>query len=257
MQEDERTAAPSGDVPEPTPDDGAIATDETEKLRSDNARLKRDLAATRGQVQRALPYVDTYLKLSKAPGGGDILERLQKGEPLTARQEARVEGAAAAAGLTTEQFEQRLARFGEDLVERLETSGRAKDEIRGHVARAERELEGFADARKSDKWATTFETVQALVASEGVEVPVDQDRNWWAIRHTYDIVTVTDPKLRSKRENASKDATTKTVAAKVAGSRTPSVTSPSKGGEEHPEAAFWRGLQKPSIGRSYTSRTRR
>lgn len=116
-------------------------SDELKRTRADNLRLKQELSQARGVSAKALPVMTAVSKLyHSGKEGKAIVEKLLKGEPLSASQETKAEEAAKY--LTKED----LASFLDgEFSERI--AGRVEEKL--YVADSAKE-----GRRELDKWAT-------------------------------------------------------------------------------------------------------
>src|SRR3990167_8525368 len=96
----EQTTASDVDTPESLSAEGGSGA--FHDFRAEATQLRQELAKVKGLNRQALPLVNLALALKQAPGGADIVARLERGEALTAKQEATVEKVADAKNVSVE-----------------------------------------------------------------------------------------------------------------------------------------------------------
>lgn len=220
------------------PDDATVAPDDSGSLPSDGGsngaahdfraeatRLRQELAKVKDLNRQATPYVNLALALKNAPGGAEIIEKLQKGEPLTAKQEATLERAGAASpstsGLTTEQLAQLLDEKLITFEQRMFQSREAEKQMEKLHQRAAKEFPGYEEVRHDPKWKNGLKTVLAMIEQEVLEVPEDEpDPYWFAISHNWRTLMPPEAgkvkratKSESERQGAIVKASPKSAAA--------------------------------------------
>jgi len=274
MQDDNNTTPPGGGGS----DTGAVSAAgsgdaEESRAREEAARFKLERDSARQDLQRALPAVQIANAIWKIPGGQQIIEKLQKGEKLTAIQEAKVEGAiektsannsnGSVRALTADELDAKLEKFKSDVVDTLAADREAVKNIETLHTRAATELDGYDEIRKSPKWKTTLAVVMAQIQN-GDEVVPDGDNDPvkqfdHGIRRTYEILVASDPKFQKAKEEAAQKNANRNAASKLAGSPKPSSASGSKGSNEEtpPEIAMYRNLKGTfGVGKSYSNPAR-
>jgi hypothetical protein len=202
----EQPIATSDESLESSPAEGAVEGASTD-WRAENTRLRQALAKERENNRRAVPYVNAWAALQKAPGGAEIIEKLQKGEALTAKEEKAVEKVETAQGLTREELEKLLAAERQNLFQMWTQTQRAEKDMQELHARAERELPGYGELKKQPEWnrrlSVTLRMMQEQDPNTGepLLVPPDDepDPYFFAIKETYDGLIAKHPGIGKKR----------------------------------------------------------
>ena len=170
------------------------------KLKAENSRLRQTLAHQEDLNRQALPYVKVARALQTAPGGDAIIKKLEKGEPLTEKQAAKVVEAVdktgeAVGGVTADEVREMLGEFGQQFHERLQAGRQAEKATSKLDARAIKELEGYEILKGSEDWNTTFPIVMDQIKrgikgeAGGLVVPDDEDDVYWfAVKRTYKML---------------------------------------------------------------------
>ena len=168
-------------------------------FRAEATRLRQELAQTKELNRQAVPWVNLAMALKQAPGGNEIIERLQKGEPLTAKQEAVVEKVTERQGtpLTVEQ----LHAMFETFEQRLDAKELAKEDLRTMNARADQELPGLTDVLKTAEGKRRLNVVLGMIQGEAIAVPDDEpDPYWFAYKQVYQSLKADNPDIgKTKR----------------------------------------------------------
>src|SRR3989304_4646716 len=134
----EQTTASDVDTSEPLSAEGG--TGASHDFRAENTRLRQELAKVKDLNRQAVPWVNLAVALKQATGGAEIIARLEKGEALTAKQEAAVEKAT---GVDTKNVSvEELQNMFLTLEQRLERREGAKEDLKAMNARADKEMPG-------------------------------------------------------------------------------------------------------------------
>lgn len=218
--EEEGSATASGD-----------ASEEVSKLRQ--AVAKRDGALIReaqrrqkmeSQLAEIDPYARIGLALAKAPGGEAIIEKLRKGEPLTAGETRKVVNAAdtaagngsSAPAFDPQQLQTLIAQTVGSLLDQRELSQRQLTKL---VGRAEKELVGFADLKESPAYLGAVDAVRVAVENGSLAPPEDEDRHYFIMKSAYNMLLAANPEIARSREEASTaERTTRAEKKALAGS---------------------------------------
>lgn len=164
---------------------GAGDGEEVARLRADNTRLRQQIAENEKLSARAVPLVRLAQTLIGAEGGKEIVEKLERGEPLTAKetkQVAQAEKTAAneddkpltkkeAQALFGGMLEEAVGRFGDTVA----ANQKASENIAELDKWAEKELEGYKHLKRDPQFHHLVRTVEEQVREQLLEVPEDED----------------------------------------------------------------------------------
>lgn len=197
---------------------GAGDGEEVAKLRADNTRLRQRIAEDEKLHKTAVPLVRLARALIDAPGGREIVEKLQRGEPLTAAETKKVEVAeeatkpaeyltkGAAEELLKGLLDEAVSKFGESVA----AERKAAEALSALEARAEKELEGFKFLKRDPQYHRMVNDVIAQIGDKIIEVPDGEDDVWWfAMNAAYRAI-------HALRNEPGKKKTTKTEEERVA-----------------------------------------
>ncbi len=179
-------------------------------LEEENRRLKQKLAQNENMLQQAKPLVELTRKLWNAPGGREIVEKLQKGEPLSAQQTAQVQQAQApqqGQTLTREDVKELMSEGFQQFEQQNWESRKAERAMADLHSRASKELgEGYDNIAGSQQWNQALNTVLNMmqpeldqegkvVSAAPIQVPEEEDDPYYyAVKYTYGYLTGSPPK---------------------------------------------------------------
>jgi len=162
--------------------------EEVSRLRSENTRLRQSLADSEKLGTRAVPLVRIAQALINAPGGNEIVEKLEKGEPLTKAEERKVEKAAetpvtlaAVEELLDKKMQETSSRFGQTVA----AERKAAESLKALDERAVKELEGYKDLKRDPQFNGWVSAVIEQLRQEqeapgtGIVLPPEEDDVWW------------------------------------------------------------------------------
>ena len=212
-------------------------------------KLRQDLARAREDNQEALRHVELVNKIYQSvPGGKELIESIQRGEtPDLSPKEAKE--AAAFTGLTKEELQAELTQFEQ----RQRATRQAEREMDGYHERAAKELAGYDDLVKSDKWNKALNLTIAYMQEGVLEPPADvKDPMYWAIQHTYSGLTGLKPGEKGKNETPAEPSEAERRGA-VASQQTSSAGPPEDNNElkNHPDYNWATARNKRTVGRSF------
>ena len=127
--------------------------------RAENTRLRQQLKRAQDLNREALPLAQLGVALQQANGGQAIIEKLQKGEDLTAAQEANLEKQAEAAGFSQEQIDELLGKAAQNFEQRLWESRKAERAMEKLHSWAKKEYPGYEETYESPQWNQRLGTV--------------------------------------------------------------------------------------------------
>jgi hypothetical protein len=205
-----------------SPEEGAASADSNQDvnpdgastdLQAENTRLRQENARNKQIQQRALPYVQGFIELEKATGGKDIIAKLEKarekGVPanLTQEEQAKVEDAAAAAGvapgITAEQLTAALDQHEQKTFDREN----ARDAVRRLQERGIKELPGYESLYRTPEWARKKSVVLALAQNDPSIIPDDEtDAYWWVEKETYEQLASKNPDIGKVKRVGKKES---------------------------------------------------
>ena len=181
------------------PEGGVGGGGEVARLQAENTKLMQRNAEIEKYSERAVPYVRVAQALQAAPGGKEIIQKLEKGEPLTAAEEKKAEKVAkdAAAegevpltmGAAKELFEGMVASATSKFGETVAAERNAEKSITALEAKATKELEGYQNLKNDPTFkgwvAATIEQIRA----KQLEIPKgEDDLYYFATKTAYNIV---------------------------------------------------------------------
>ncbi len=158
-----------------------------------------------------MPYVQTAMALQAAPGGTAIIEKLQKGEPLTVAQEKKLEKAQAEAGTTgmsEEQVEKMLDTAAQKFENRLWESNKAKDAMDSlhdwaRTAKTKSgtlKYSGYDELHTSPEWNEHLGTILDAIQAGKLQVPEGwSDPYKYAVHQNYGWLKALDPEIGKEK----------------------------------------------------------
>jgi hypothetical protein len=186
----EQTTASDVDTPESLSAEGGSGA--SHDFRAEATQLRQELAKVKGLNRQALPLVNLALALKQAPGGADIVARLERGEALTAKQEATVEKVADAKNVSVEDLQSMFL----TLEQRLEAREAAKEDLKTMNARADKEMPGLTDVLKTSEGKRRLNVVIEMIRQEAISLPDDEpDPYWFAYKHVYGTLRSENPDI--------------------------------------------------------------
>ena len=171
--------------------------------RAENTRLRQNLKKAQDLNREAMPYVQTAMALQSAPGGNVIIEKLQKGEPLTAVQEKKLEKAqeqAGTTGMSKEDVEQMLNTAAQNFEQRLWESNKAKDAMDNLHVWAGKKYPGYDELRTSPEWNQHLGTILDGIQKGTLQVPDDwSDPYKYAVHQNYGWLKAMNPDIGKEK----------------------------------------------------------
>ena len=209
--------------------------EEVAKLRADNTRLRQDLARVQKAATAALPLAQIADKLIRAPGGKEIVGKLERGEALTATEAKKVEGVVATeAPLTKAEIQATVKELLKEAVgeigETVASERRAAKSIEELEAKGLKELEGFEHMKQDPQFQRFTNEVLEQIKDGTIELPKEEKDVWW-------FAVKTAHKLMQAMHGAPKKGKTETerVAEVIAAGGTRPSSATARAGEEIPE----------------------
>lgn len=243
---DERMAA-SADA-EPLPAEGGVGA--STDWRAENTRLRQELAKVKDLNRQAVPFVNLALALKNAPGGADIIEKLHRGEALSAKEEKQVAKAASespeADRLSVEQLEALFDRKLTVFEQRMFEAREAEKQMEKLHQRAAKEFVGYDELRHTPEWKRRLQVMLGMIENRAVEVPDEEpDPYWFALSETWATLKQENPEI-GKTRRAGKSESERQGAIVKASSR--SAAAPEE--EELPEEQAFarRPIRRAGIG---------
>ena len=189
--------------------DGSTPIDWEAKAREYESRITK-LQQQASKAERlngeAMPWVQLGLALNNAPGGKGIIEKLQKGQPLTEAQQAKLDTAQAASGNSGLSKDEVRSLFAEELPkamsileQRLYESDRAKRDMEKLNQKATKELVGFEDLQQTPEWNQALDLVLFGIEHRKIEVPPDEDPYWFAFKKAHTMILGEKPEIGKKK----------------------------------------------------------
>lgn len=230
----------------------------TESLLAEVTRLRQDLAKSRDLNRDAKPLVQLAQALYSAPGGREIIAKLERREPLTVAETATAAAAAKDSGqvpnyLTAEQavgiFRQELQQFQQADYE----TRKAEREIANMDDRAKKELDGYANIQGTPQWNAGLNTILQMIDSKAIEVPSEEsDPIWWAIKRNHEMLTGLKPGEVKETPAEMTEAERRAGIAGQAGSRGGAPQTDSDL-DKNPDMAWARQRGKSTVGKSFSN----
>lgn len=235
---------------EPTPDAGTSGLDtgatgtpsgagegeEVAKLRADNTRLRQALAENEQLSTRAVPLVRIAQALVNAPGGKEIIEKLNKGESLTVKEQKQVqqvqktetEDVPLTKDEATELFRGLLKEATDQMGETVAAERKAADNLAALEARGEKELEGFEHLKKDPQYQRQVNDIIEQIRDKTIIAPKEEEDLWWfAMKTAHTVVHA----LRGEPVKGKKTESERVAEAIAAGGSGPSSRAQGEGEE--------------------------
>lgn len=233
-------------------------TGSTESLLAEITRLRQDLAKSRDLNREAQPLVQLAQTLWNAPGGKEIVERLRKGQPLTAAQAQQVQDTATGGGpvpsyMTPEAIQEVIRKELQQYAQSEWETRKAEKEMAQLDKRASEELEGYDNLKDQPEWNEQLGIVINMIEQRALIPPDDEpDPIYWAIKKTHQTLTGLKPgekKVRpAKKTEAERRAAIAGQAGRQGGSPEDSSDEP-----DHPDLAWAKSRGSATIGKSFSS----
>ncbi len=171
--------------------------------RAESTRLRQQLKKAQDLNRQSMPYVQTALALQSTPGGDVIIDKLQKGEPLTETQEKKLEKAkedTGTSGISEEKLGELLNTAAANFEQRLFESNRAKDALGDLHVWAAKEFPGYEDFRTSPEWNQKLGTILDAIKNGSIQVPEDSpDPYKFALRQAMGWMKGLDPEIGKEK----------------------------------------------------------
>lgn len=208
--------------------------EEVARLRSDNTKLRMQLAENEKISAKAVPLVRLAQSLLRADGGKEIVEKLEKGEPLTKKEEKVVQQAQQQEGtvggdaekpLTLTEAKELFGGMFREAVDQFGQTVAAERKAAENVAHldewAEKELEGYKFLKHDPQFQHLVETVRVQISENLLEVPKEEEDVWRFIVKTAHRMAAALHNEGGKKK-AGKDEKTRVAEALKAGGAGPS-----------------------------------
>ena len=170
--------------------------------RAENTRLRQELKKAKDLNREALPFAQLGVALQQAPGGDKIVEKLRKGEALTAAQEAKLEKAqeqTGTAALSPEQIQKMLDSAAQTFEQRYWESRKAERAMESLHKWAGEKYAGYDELHTTPQWNQHLSTVLAAIEHGTLELPDDwSDPYRYAVHQTYAWVKSLNPDVGKK-----------------------------------------------------------
>lgn len=170
--------------------------------RAETTRLQQELKRARDLNRQAKPFVETALALQAAPGGTAIIEKLQKGEALTAVQEKKLEKAqeeTGTTGVTQEQLKELLETQAQGFEQRLFERDKAKTALDDLNIWATEKFPGFEELHKTPEWKGKINSILRDIQEEVLVVPEGEDSYKYAYEQAYGWVQGLNPDIGKEK----------------------------------------------------------
>ena len=195
-------------TPQGGPSSGDSTTNNPEgasnDLQSQNTKLRQELARAKEIMQQAAPVAQLGDMLQRAPGGKEIIERLQANKPLTGKQTDAAAEKLRAEGVSEERIVELLQQGFQKFEEDSRLGREAEREIQALHERAKKEFPGYENVYKSQEFKRLEDIVltQAQRAfKEGRSViPGDEpDPYWWIKKEAWKILKAKNPEMLTEK----------------------------------------------------------
>lgn len=232
-------------------------TGSTDSLLAEVTRLRQDLARSRDMNLEAQPLVKLAQDLWKAPGGKEIIEKLRRGEPLTAAQAKQVTDQATGGGptpsyMTPEAVQEVIRKELQQFAQADWETRKAEKEMAQLDARAAEELEGYENLRDKPEWNDQLGIVINMMEQKVLIPPADEpDPIYWAIKKTYQTLTGLKPGEKKKRPAKDTEQERRAAIAAQAGRQGGSPEDDSE--PDSPELAWAKSRGKSTVGKSFAN----
>jgi len=171
---------------------------EVGRLRAENTKLMQRNAEIEKVSERAVPLVRIAQALVNAPGGKEIVQKLEKGEPLTAAEEKKATAAADAAtaegsvpltvGAAKEIFAGMMKEATDQFGETVSAERKASESMQALEAKATKELEGYQDLKKDPSYQGWVAATLEQIKQNKLKVPDGEDDVWYfAVKTAYKV----------------------------------------------------------------------
>lgn len=210
---------------------GAGEGEEVAKLRADNTRLRQRLAENEQLSVRAVPLVRIAQALFAAPGGKEIVEKLNKGEALTVAEKKQVQQTQqkvkevdpGEAPLTRVEAQKLFQGLLDEAVgkmgETVAAERKAADNLAALDVRGAKELEGFEHLKRDPQYQRQVNDIIEQIRDGTIEVPDEEKDLWWFAMKTAHTVLHA---VRGKPVKGKKTETERVAEALKAGGSGPS-----------------------------------
>ena len=186
--------------------EGSTQVDWEARARASEAqvtKLQQQAAKAERLNGEAMPWVQLALALNNAPGGKTIIEKLQKGVPLTEAQQTKLEAAQVAAGSSSLSLEAVEKLFEEkvmpkaiaSLEQRLYETDRAKRDMEKLNTKATKELVGFEALQNTPEWNQALDLVLFGIEHRKIAVPDEEDPYWFAFKKAHAMILGENPEI--------------------------------------------------------------
>ena len=179
--------------------------------RAESTRQSQRAKKAEDLNRQAWPYVQTAMALQKAPGGNAIIEKLQKGEPLTATQEKKLDKAkeeAGTTGMSEEQVGKMLETASQNFEQRLYESRKAEkamDSLNEWARTAKTKsgtlkYSGYDELSTSPEWNEHLGTILDAIQKGTLNVPDDwSDPYKYAVHQNYGWLKALNPDIGKEK----------------------------------------------------------
>ena len=170
--------------------------------RGENTRLRQRIKKAQDLNREAMPYVQTAMALQATPGGNEIIDKLQKGEPLMATQEKTLEKAqetTGTTGISYEQLQEALANQAQNFEQRLSVAEQAKEQMRDLNTWAVEKYPGYEDLRKTPEWKGKLGTILDAIKNQTLLVPDGEDPYEFAVDQSYGWLKGLNPDIGKEK----------------------------------------------------------
>ncbi len=194
LKEGSATPGSSGSAGEGDADDGGLKTD--------NVRLRQEVARLEGLSQQSVPYVEAIRRLAKTKLGEKVIDKLQKGEnvdDLLPKEVRELEKAVETQGVSKEELEVALKDRDQKLTGEIVEGVRVQQDAREGVQQlhnwAKGELPGFDKIEGSPTWRGALSAVQHAMR-EGTLAPAEKEDPWqFLYKRAYNMCVAEDPEI--------------------------------------------------------------
>lgn len=237
----------------------------------ENRRLKAKLAQNENMLQQARPLVDLTRKLWNAPGGKEIVQRLQAGQPLSSDQQTKVDAALPPQGsnLTRDDVKEIMQEGFQTFEQQSFESRKAEKAFEDLHAKAAKELgEGYENIAGTEQWNTALQTTinmmqptrdpktGEVVSDPALKVPDGEDDPYYfAVKYAYGFLTGATPQTDEGGESSKpKPGSENSRRAAIAAQSSKPAGGPTKDGEpDSPELDWARSRGDSTVGKSFAN----
>jgi hypothetical protein len=197
----------TSETPEPSPLDEQQQREQHPEgsegyWRGKATQYQQQLKKAQDLNREATPYVQTAMALQAAPGGNEIIDKLQKGESLTPTQEKKLEKAqedAGTSGMSKEQIEEMLATSAQNFEQRLWEQRKAEKAMDELHEWAGKKYPGYQELHTTDEWNTKLGTILDAIQAGKLRVPEGDDAYKHAIDQTYGWLKGLNPNIGKEK----------------------------------------------------------